>query len=475
MKCRWSINRPAPGHCDGVAGDRVTGDRVAGDRVAGDGVTGDRARGTRPSPQAAYAQWAGACAVAGWCGVPTAERVQLAGALDRVTTAAVAARWPSPRHDCAAMDGIAIAARVQAPAGGPDGGWRLPGSPAAWVDTGNALPGGTDTVIARERVRLTAGGRPQIMGPAPRGLNVRAAGEDFGAGETLIPAGHRLRPVDLAAAAAAGHATVEVARQPVVAIIPTGNELQPPGSPLRPGGVTDSNSVLLAARASQAGARPVVCDAEPDSEDAIAAAVQRAAPGADLVLILAGTSAGRGDHTAAVIARVGSLTVRGVAVRPGHPALLGYALPERAAQGQARPGQPGPAVPVIGVPGYPLAAALIFELFALPLLDTLQGLGCAAQSRLPSAGVPDRAGLCARLARDWFSPPDVEDWVLVSLAGPPPGRHGDGLLVATPAGRGAGAISRLLRADAWWPVPVGQGNFASGDLIAVQPLPGTAG
>jgi putative molybdopterin biosynthesis protein len=395
-------------------------------------------------------------------------------ALDRVTIAPVRARWPSPRHDCAAMDGIAVAAPAQAVARGAGGGWRLPGWPAAWVDTGNPLPEGTDTVIARERVRLTADGSPQIRGPVPSGLNVRTAGEDFGAGELLIPAGHRLRPVDLAAAAAAGHATVEVARQPVVAIIPTGNELQPPGSPPRPGGVTDSNSVLLAARATQAGARPVVCDPQPDDENAIAAGVRRAALGADVVLILAGTSAGRGDHTAGVITRVGGLAVRGVAVRPGHPALLGYVLPEQAAKVPARSGQPAAVVPVIGVPGYPLAAALIFELFALPLLAWLQGVGCPAQSPLPSAHVPDRAGLRARLDRSWISPPDVEDWVLVSLAVPPAGRDGDGLLVATPAGRGAGAISRLLRADAWWPVPVGQGDFARGDLIWVQPLPGTA-
>jgi molybdopterin molybdotransferase/putative molybdopterin biosynthesis protein len=408
----------------------------------------------RPGPAAAYAQWTGACTAAGWQGTPAAEDVPVRDGLGRVTAAPVRARWAAPRSACAAMDGIAIRAAA-AEAGGV---WRLAAAEFTWVDTGDLIPAGMDTVVERERVLLGADGSAQITGPAPHGLNVRAEGEDFPAGVLLIPAGHRLRPADLAAAAAAGHTGLRVARRPVVAIIPTGDEIRPVGSVLRPGEVTDSNSLLLASRAAEIGSRPLVSDVQPDDPDTIAAEIRRAAPAAGLVLVIAGSSAGRGDHTAEVVARAGGLAVRGVAVRPGHPVLLGYARRE-----PVRTGQRAGAVPVIGVPGYPLAAAVIFELFAVPLLAALQG-------RQPA----DQGWQRAHLACDWVSSPDVEDWVPVSLAPARPGLNSGSPVVATPARRGAGSISRLMAAHAWWPIPLGQGKFAAGEHIDVRVIPGAA-
>jgi putative molybdopterin biosynthesis protein len=399
----------------------------------------------RLSPSDAYARWIEACSRAGWRGDPVTEEIGIGDGLDRVAAAPVHARWPSPREDCAAMDGIAIAAP-----------WT-DGAAFTWVDTGDPMPAGTDTVVQRELVEIRTDGSALVTGPAPRGLNVRARGEDFPGGALLVPAGRRLRPADLAAAAAAGHATVAVTRQPVVAIIPTGDEIRPAGTPLARGEIVDSNSVMLAARAAQAGGRAVVSEVQPDEADTIAAEVRRSTTVADLVLILAGSSAGRGDHTAAVLGQVGGLTVQGVAVRPGHPVLLGHAKAESAAD----------VVPVIGVPGYPLAAAVTFELFAMPALATLQG------AALRGASARDRVVARATLSGDWTSAPDVEEWVPVTLAAPraavppvavPP--------VATPCeGHGAGALSRLVRADAWWRVPIGQGRFIKGQHIDVLLIP----
>ena len=409
------------------------------------------APGPRPSPTTAYSQWIDSCAAAGWRGTPAAEQVSVRDGLGRVTAGPVHALWPAPRFACAAMDGIAIKA-------GPAdevGGWQLAATEFAWVDTGDPMPADLDTVVQRERVQTGANGSAHITGPAPRGLNVRAMGEDFAAGELLIPAGHRLRPADLAAAAAAGHATLEVARRPVAAIIPTGDEIRPIGSVLGPGDVTDTNSLLLAARAEETGTRPLVSDVQPDHPDAITAEIARAALAADIVLVIAGSSAGRSDHTAAVVARAGALAVRGVAVRPGHPALLGYVQPHRAGAGRD-----AMAVPVIGIPGYPLAAAVIFELFAVPMLTALQG-------RDPA----DRVWHRAQLACDWSSSPDAEDWVPVSLTSAPEREDSVCPVVATPNRRGAGSISQLMRAHAWWPIPIGQGKFARGELIDVHPIP----
>ena len=202
---------------------------------------------------------------------------------------------------------------------------RLASSSFAWVDTGDPLPEGMDTVVERERVRFDADGSAQITGPAPRGLNVRARGEDFQADQLLIPAGHRLRPADLAAAAVAGHAALEVARQPVTAIIPTGDEIRPSRVGAR-AGRRHRQQLLPACPAGRGvGARPLVSDVQPDDPDVLAVELRRAALAADIVLVIAGSSAGRSDHTAAVIAQAGGLAVRGAAVRPGHPVLLGHA------------------------------------------------------------------------------------------------------------------------------------------------------
>jgi putative molybdopterin biosynthesis protein len=422
-----------------------SGPGVSGSRVSGSGT--DR----RPGPEAAYALWTDACARAGWRAAPAAEQVPVADGLGRVTAAPVHARWPSPRADCAAMDGIAVAAAVLE---GPvsSASVRLPGSAFTWIDTGDLVPAGADTVVERERVCPQPDGGVVVTGmtgPVPRGRNVRAAGEDFRSGQVLVPVGRRLRPADLAAAAAGGHAALAVARQPVAAIIPTGDEIRPVGSVLRPGEIVDSNSLMLAARCRQAGALPVVSDVQPDEPDALAAEIRRCALAADVVLVIAGSSRGRGDHTADVLAQVGGVAVAGAAVRPGHPVLLGHVK-----LGQARAHQPAGAVPVVGLPGYPLATAVIFELFALPVLAALQGWQRA------------EPGQRVTLARDWTSPHGVEEWVPVTLTWSPEG------MLATPARRGAGSVSQLARAGAWWRIPIGDGHFTSGSVIEVLPVPG---
>ena len=454
--------------------------------------------GTRPLPRAAYERWMDALTRAGWSlrpaggGAPRApagdtEQVAVDEALDRITAGPVTARWPSPRAACAAMDGIAVlaadlgcapAVSLTTAAGGQDGAGageaavRLPAGRFQWIDTGDPMPDGADTVVIRERLLPQADGSV-LVAPARRaggrvadgragggvadggaggraaGRNVRAAGEDFQAGEVLVAGGRRLRPGDLAAAAAGGHVTVTVTRRPAVAIIPTGDEIRPVGAVLHRGDIMDTNSLMLAARCRQLGAAPLVSDVMPDDPDALLAEVRRAATRADLVLVIAGSSHGRGDHTAAVLAQAGEATVAGVAVRPGHPALLGLAKRPAGGGGPA-------AAAVIGVPGYPLAAAVVFELFAAPVLAALSGSRPAAAQRV-----------AARLDQDWDSPADVDEWVLVTL------RAGDnGLLVATPGRRGAGSVSQLARADAWWPVPAGPGGHARGTEISVIPIGG---
>lgn len=390
-----------------------------------------------PSVEEARAAWLRACAAAGCRGLLPAEQVGVEHAAGRVTAGPVHALWSAPAFACAAMDGIAVRAAdtAAAPVVLAPGRYRE-------IDTGDPLPDGCDAVVMREHVIRRADGAVALRAPVDPGRHVRPVGEDLRAGEPLLPAGHVLRPVDLAAAAAAGHRAVAVRRRPVVAIVPTGDEVRPLGSDLRRGEVLDTNSLMLAATLRAAGCASRVAPIEPDDPARIAAAVRAAAAGADLVAVIAGSSAGRDDHTSRVVAGLGSVVVHGVAVRPGHPVLLGVL-------------DGPPATPVIGVPGYPVAAAVTVELFALPLLAALQGTRLA---RRPTAVV--------RLARDVGSRPDLDEYVLVAL---------DGTGAAAPLPGGAGARSALVRADGLLRVPAGGGGHRAGDQVEVELLGGLGG
>ena len=146
---------------------------------------------------------------------------------------------------------------------------------------------------------------PEVRAAAAPWQHVRTIGEDLSATELLLPEGHRLRPVDLAAAAAAGHTALTVRRAPHVIVIPTGDEVRPLGSDPAPGELVDTNSLMLVAQAREAGCTAEALAVLPDDPARIGAAVEEAAARADLVIVIAGSSAGRDDYTADVVGRPG--------------------------------------------------------------------------------------------------------------------------------------------------------------------------
>ncbi|MGH3176007.1 MAG: molybdopterin biosynthesis protein, partial [Streptosporangiaceae bacterium] len=264
-------------------------------------------------------------------------------------------------------------------------------------------------------------------------------GEDVSAGELLLPEGHRLRPADLAAALAAGAKQLSVRKRALVLIMPTGDEIVPIGTEPGTGEILDTNSLMLATQAREAGCEARILPIEPDSPQRIAAAVKTAAAMCDLLIVIAGSSAGRDDYTARVVSETGTLAVHGVAVRPGHPVVLGVV-------GQT---------PVLGAPGYPVSAALTFDIFAVPMLAGLSG---APPRRRPVTA--------AKLARKLASPLGMDDWVRVRL-----GSVG-GELVATPLPRGAGVLTSLVRADGLLVVPAGVEGHHAGSTVSVELLRG---
>jgi putative molybdopterin biosynthesis protein len=350
------------------------------------------------------------------------ETLPLDEALDRVTARALIARLSSPHYHACAMDGIAVraartaGARETAPL-------ELALDEAVVVDTGDPLPDGFDAVIPIERVEPRADGRAAIRAAVAPFEHVRAIGEDVVAGEVVVPSARRLGPADLAACAAAGVERVEVVRLPRVAVITTGDELVDVAvAAPAPGDILDSNAVLLAACVRTYGGVVAVRERVRDERAAIEAAVARAVETCDVVVVNAGSSAGRDDHTARVFARFGEVVVHGVAIRPGHPLVLAVARDAR--------------VPLLGIPGYPVSAAICADLFLRPLLE-----------RLGRRDAPEPPELEVELTRKLFSPLGEDEYVRAVAA-----RVG-GRLVATPLRRGAGVITSLSRANVLLTLP----------------------
>jgi putative molybdopterin biosynthesis protein len=355
-----------------------------------------------------------------------------------VTAAPVWATRSSPPFDAAGMDGIAIRAADTLGASETSPVYLAPHAYDV-IDTGDPMPAGRDAVVMREHVHYDTEDRAELLAAVPPYQHVRSIGEDVSAGELLLPEGHRLRPADLAAALAAGAKHLSVRKRPLILILPTGDEVVPNGTEPGPGEILDTNSLMLAAQAREAGCEARILPIEPDSPQRIGAAVTAAAAMCDLLIVIAGSSAGRDDYTARVVSETGTLAVHGVAVRPGHPVVLGVV-------GQT---------PVLGAPGYPVSAALTFDIFAVPMLAGLSG---APPRRRPVTA--------AKLARKLASPLGMDDWVRVRL-----GSVG-GDLVATPLPRGAGVLTSLVRADGLLVVPAGVEGHHAGSTVSVELLRG---
>ncbi len=368
------------------------------------------------------------------------ETLTLDAALDRVTAAPAAARLSSPHYHACAMDGIAVRSARTAPARETAPLVLELGRDARVVDTGDPLPDGFDAVVPIELVEPRGAERVAIRAAVAPFEHVRAIGEDVVAGEIVVPARRRLGPADLAACASAGVDRVEVVRRPRVAVVTTGDELVDvtAGAP-RPGDILDSNAVLLSAAVRSYGGEVVLRERVRDERGALEAAIARALGRCDVVVVNAGSSAGRDDHTAAAFERFGEIVVHGVAIRPGHPLVLAVAREAR--------------VPLLGIPGYPVSAAICADLFLRPLL-----------ARLGRRDASEPREIEVELTRKLYSPLGEDEFVRAVAA------RVDGRLVATPLQRGAGVITSLSRANVLITVPRFSEGVRAGTHVAARAL-----
>lgn len=384
-------------------------------------------------------------------GILGIERIALdEHALGRVLAKPIWASISSPHYHASAMDGYAVRSESTvsaAPASPID---LTIGSHAGYVDTGDVLPHWADAVIPVENVELVYGENKKGKKPEiPIAIRIRAAvtpwshvrpmGEDIVATQLVLPMGHTLRPVDLSAIAASGHASIEVARRPRIAILPTGSELVAIGQPIKAGDIIEFNSIALAAQVAGWGALATRYPITKDDFDQLCQRVEQAAQEHDLILLNAGSSAGSEDFSSRVVEKLGDLLVHGVAVRPGHPVILGMI------------GKKPKQIPIIGVPGYPVSAILTGEIFVEPMISRWLGRSTAVPLTIK-----------AKLTRKVTSPAGDDDYMRMAV-----GRVGDQVLAA-PLSRGAGVITSLVRADGITILPRGEQGLPAGSEVTVN-------
>ena len=385
----------------------------------------------------------------------TVETVPLADALRRVPASPVTAPHPLPGFARSTVDGYAVRAAdtygvseglpgyltvTGAVLMGTEPGSTVTPGTAVAMPTGGVLPPGADAVVMIEYTAEAMPGTIEVVRPVAPGEGVVRADEDARIGQEIIPAGRVLRPQDLGMLAAAGVTSVRVHARPVVTIFSTGDEVVPPDTEtLRPGQVRDATAAALAALVTDAGGVPVYGGIIPDDPGALERALRGALGSSDVLVISAGSSVGVRDETASAVARLGppGIWCHGLAIKPGKPTLL--------AECASAPGEPG--VAVIGLPGNPRSALVVFRLIGMPLVRLVGG--CTVP--------PPEASTRARLARNLASATGRLNVVQVTV------RAG----VATPLFGVSALLSVLTAADGYVVIPAEATGLDAGTDVDV--------
>jgi molybdopterin molybdotransferase len=400
---------------------------------------------------------------------PRAETIPTTQALGRVTFEALTAPAPLPAFPRSTMDGYAVRAQdtfgasASLPAYltvigevpmGQAPTIELQPAQAALIHTGGSLPSGANAVVQIEntqKLALPHGGASrnkaegvgateiEVVKPVGVGENIVKVGEDVAEGEGVLPAGHRLRAQDLGGLLALGITSIRVAARPRVALLATGDEIVSPETEPGPGQIRDINSYTVAGLVTGAGGVPVLHGIVRDNFDALRASAARALAEADALILSAGSSISVRDMTAEVIndlGRPGAL-VHGVAVKPGKPTILAVA------EGK----------PIFGLPGNPVSAFVIADLFVAPTLYRMQG--GAAHS------MPRRASLQARLTHNVASAPGREDYLPAKLI------EREDELWAEPVFGKSNLIYTLIHADGLLKIPMDANGVSEGERVEV--------
>ena len=367
---------------------------------------------------------------------PKTEVIPVYEACGRVTAHAVYAHICAPHYAASAMDGVAVNAKDTF---GATETTPVTLRPEQFIvlDTGDPIPEDRDAVIMVEDIVKNEDGSITIHAAAAPWQHIRQIGEDVCAGEMILPSHMTVSPAAIGAMIAGGVLKIEVIRKPVVGIIPTGDEIIPPCTDPKPGDILEFNGSIFSAMVRQWGAEAVVYPIVPDKFEEIKAMVAKAAEECDMVILNAGSSAGREDYSAKVIRELGEVLYHGIAMKPGKPAILGC-------QGTK---------PILGVPGYPVSGIIVIEQLLKPLIDHwLQVPAAPAQYAKATLTRPVVSGL------------KYQEFVRVRM-----GCVGNKLM-ASPLSRGSGVVSSFMKADGILEVPQGLEGYEAGAEVSVRLL-----
>lgn len=367
---------------------------------------------------------------------PQTQVIPVYESCGRVTAEAAYAHICAPHYTASAMDGVAVCARDTFGATETTPVTLHP-EQFTVLDTGDPVPEGRDAVIMVEDLVKNEDGSITIHAAAAPWQHIRQIGEDVCAGEMILPGHMTVTPAAIGAMIAGGVLELRVIRRPVVGIIPTGDEIIPPCTDPRPGDILEFNGSIFSAMVRQWGAEPVVYPIVPDDFDRIKAMVEKASDQCDMVILNAGSSAGREDFSAQVIRQLGQVLYHGIAIKPGKPAILGC-------RGKTA---------ILGVPGYPVSGIIVIEQFLKPLIE--HWLKIAAQ--------PEHYAQ-ATLTRPVVSGLKYQEFVRVRV-----GAVG-GRLMASPLSRGSGVVSSFMKADGILEVPQGLEGYEAGEEVTLRLL-----
>jgi len=376
------------------------------------------------------------------------ETIRTVDALGRVTAQAITSPEALPAFRRSTVDGYAVRAAdtfgasdslpayvqvIGEVAMGQAAVIEVQEGTALLIHTGGMVPVGADAVVMVEHTQEFSEHEIEVRKPVAPGENVLQVGEDVTTGAEILPAGHRIQPQDVGALLALGLVDdIPVRRRPRVSIFSTGDEVVPPDTtPLSLGQIRDINSGTIGALCEQAGASVQTHEIVPDHPEALYAALADALPGADMLVVTAGSSVSVRDMTAFTINRLGApgVLVHGVAARPGKPTILGVV------DGK----------PVIGLPGNPVSALVMFTLFGVPAIASLM-----------EAEMPRQARLRARVAVNVPSVAGREDHVPVRLV------DRDGEMWAEPVFGKSNLIFTLVGAHGLLKVPLNTTGLREG-------------
>ena len=377
------------------------------------------------------------------------EEILVKKSLGRVCRSAIYGKYCSPLYNASAMDGIAVISIGTEAASESNPVTLVEGEDYVEVDTGDPVYPPFDAVIMIEDVleenneerdpeskKKSEGHKKKavITNYASPWQHIRPIGEDIVAGEMLLPSNHQIRPIDIGVLLSSGITQIEVIKKPTVAIIPTGTELIEPGETPKTGDIIESNSQMFAAMIEEAGGVPQRIPAIDDEYEKIKEAVVKSVATHDIVIVNAGSSAGREDYTVHVLKELGEVLIHGVAIKPGKPVIL--AIVENK--------------PVIGLPGYPVSAYIDLENFVLPVLAHLSGKKLKKLETIE-----------ATLTKRVMSSLKYKEYIRVKVG------EVDNKIVATPLARGAGAAMSLVRSDGFCVIDQNHEGVEAGEKVKV--------